>query len=51
MFILFLDMSIALEQIHIFKTSFVEQLPLMGKMIERGKLRTGNGSPQVQLKD
>lgn len=46
-----LDISVALEQIHIFKTSIVAELTIMGKMIESSKLRAGHGGPQVQLKD
>lgn len=47
MFKLFPDRSVALEQIHIFKTKVVTEL--MEKMIEKDKLRTGVGGPQVLL--
>lgn len=36
---LFLDRSIVLEQIHIFKISIVAELTVTGNMTEKGKLR------------
>ena len=38
MFRLFLDISVALEQIHIFEISTVTELTVTEKVIERGKL-------------
>lgn len=47
MFKQFLNRSVALEPIHSFKTNIVTGL--MGKVIEKGKLKTGIGGPQVLL--
>lgn len=47
----FFDVSISLEQIHIFKTSVVAELTVMGKMIGKSKLRTGSGGPLYCCKE
>ena len=42
----FLDMSVALEQVPVFKTSILAELTVMGN-IEKGKLNAGSGGPHV----